>query len=171
MKEFELSGKLGSGLIATVDDEDLETVLKYKWYPMIRVGTTYARTGRVIGESHKSVLLHRLILGLTDPKIIVDHKDHNGLNCRKNNLRICTSSENNSNCFPQIGRSSKYKGVSWHKSTKKWIAKIRKDKKDIHLGVFEIEIHAAIAYDSAAKVLFGKYAYLNFQRAPFASYK
>ena len=94
--------------------------------------------------------------------MVVDHIDHNGLNNQKKNLRLATFTQNCQNQRRCSHGTSKYKGVHWHKSCKKWAAAIRCDNKTYHLGYFKDEIAAALAYDSAARRLHKDFAALNF---------
>lgn len=158
MKKIPLnkSGKGKQGLFALVDDEDFEKLNKHLWHPVIHPTkkTIYAATNHI-----KPNLMHRLILGLTNPKELGDHADHDGLNNQKYNLRKCTISQNNANRTPK--GKSKYLGVSWHLSGKKWNATIKKDNKTIYLGAFINEEEAAIAYNKKALELHGEFANLN----------
>lgn len=95
------------------------------------------------------------------PGFIVDHRDHEGLNNTRTNLRLATRSQNSCNNKKTRGRSSKYKGVSRDKRGY-WRAKIHFKGKHIFLGYFDNEIDAARAYDKAAKELHGEFAVLNF---------
>ncbi len=90
----------------------------------------------------------------------LDHKDGNKANIKISNLRLATYSQNNGNRKKSLGKSSVYKGVSKTKWNT-WKASIRKDKKGFHLGTFNNELEAAMAYDKAAKELFGEFAKLN----------
>lgn len=91
--------------------------------------------------------------------MLVDHWDGNGLNnCRKN-LRVCTKQQNNMNTKKRSNRSSKYKGV--HFRAGRWLAQIQVAGKKKHLGTFEEEADAALAYNFAATELFGPFARLN----------
>ncbi len=156
MKEI----KLTQGKLAIVDDEDYEYLNKYKW------GFHRTKTNNYAISSHRGIDLkmHRLILGLTKgDKKEVDHINRNGLDNRKENLRLCTRQQNCYNRQPQHGRTSKYKGVSWFAESKKWRALIMNNGILIHLGLFENEIDAVRVYDKAAKELFGEFAYLNFK--------
>lgn len=103
--------------------------------------------------------MHRLIMN-TPEGMLVDHINHDCLDNRKSNLRICTHAENARNKRPVIG-TSKYKGVYWDKTNKKWEAHIRKGKDVKYLGQFKCEKKAALAYNEKAKELFGEFAYLN----------
>ncbi len=103
--------------------------------------------------------MHRLILNLD--KELCDHKDGNGLNNQRNNIRAATKSQNNMN---KIGRgSSSYLGVYIHKkdAVKKWRAQIKVNDKKIHIGVFEREEDAALAYNKMAIKYHKEFANLN----------
>ena len=108
-----------------------------------------------------TLFLHRTILNPSKEKVI-DHIDHNGLNNRRENLRICTVTQNVANKRKGKG-SSNFKGVSWHKRDQMWIATIHQKRKQLHLGYFNDELEAAKAYDKAAKDLWGEFAKLNFE--------
>ena len=106
--------------------------------------------------------MHRLIAN-TPAHLFCDHINHDGLDNRRANIRNCTLKQNNANSRSAKNASSKYKGVSWNKLRKKWAAYIKKDYKQLYLGLFENEIEAAKAYDRKAAELFGKFAKLNFK--------
>ena len=105
--------------------------------------------------------MHRLIMNC--PKgLLVDHKNHDGLDNRKCNLRLCTNAENQYNQKPlQKKTSSQYRGINWQKRIGKWDVWIQLNGKSIFLGSFSNEIEAAKAYDKKAKELFGEFAHLN----------
>jgi hypothetical protein len=113
-------------------------------------------------EGGRNESLHRYIMG-TPPghNLVIDHADRNPLNNLRSNLRFATYAQNSYNRSGgnHKGSTSKYKGVS--KVGKKWRASISKDGKKIHLGYFNCERNAAIAYNHKAKELFGEFAYLN----------
>lgn len=98
--------------------------------------------------------MHRLILN-NPPR--VDHFNSDGLDNRRENIRACTASQNMFNRRKQAG-SSQFKGVSWYKRHGKWVAKLRCHGKDYFLGYFTDEKEAALAYQAAAKELFGEFA-------------
>jgi hypothetical protein len=105
------------------------------------------------------IYLHRFILGITDPKIRVDHQDGDGLNCRRSNIRVSTPSLNTANAGKRPG-SNPYKGVL--KRGSRWIARIKVNYTSRHLGTFDTPEEAARAYDRAAVETFGEFARLNF---------
>jgi hypothetical protein len=114
------------------------------------------------------VLLHRFIL-CAAPGTIIDHKNGNGLDCTRENLRFVTSSQNQHNSGRRVytgKRSSRFKGVHWHAETKKWVAQIMAARKYHYLGLFADEEDAARAYDAAATELHGNFARLNFPASP-----
>jgi hypothetical protein len=147
---------LTQGKVALVDDEDFELVSQWKWCVLRGKYTWYAVRGCADG---KSVLLHREILGLSAGMgDYVDHKDGDGLNNQRSNLRIATQSQNNANARNRLNVSSPYKGVCWDKARNVWMARIS----EIFLGRFSSEEDAARAYDEAAVERFGEYARTNF---------
>lgn len=111
----------------------------------------------------KKYKLHRVILGIDDPNIRIDHKDHDGLNCNYPNLRIASAAQNVYNSRPNTRNKSGYKGVSWDERLGKWKAGIRCQGRYHYLGLFPQNslLEAARAYDDAAKLLFGDFAFLN----------
>ena len=143
-KEYEEIGR------ALIDLEDVERCKQYKWY----LNPRYV-------DSKKSGHLSRFLLNVTDPKILVDHKYHNTLDNRKENLRTCTCVENNRNQKVRKTGTSKYKGVYWNKNNKKWQSSIKFNYVNYYLGVFTNEDEAALAYNNKAKELFGEFACLN----------
>jgi len=149
---------LNQGRYTIVDADDYEELSRYNWCAVKEGRTWYAYTLTI---DCKPLPMHRVITNA--PKgLVVDHKNHNGLNNRKPNLRLCTQRQNQRNRRPKRGSSSQYKGVSWHKEKKKFRAAIFYNGKNIHLGYFKDEVEAAKAYDKKAKELFGEFAYLNF---------
>ena len=150
-----------------VDDADYEDVSRWKWYALVKrhkngnVRTVYAV--RAIGRHGKQtkLWLHRYLLGLRDPSIECDHRDGNGLNNRRANIRIATHVQNNRNRRKCLHTSSRFKGVSWYRPACGWQVHITKGGKGKNLGCFANEIDAAMAYNIAATQHFGEYALLN----------
>jgi hypothetical protein len=131
-----------------IDDEDFDRVSKYKWYARkdSKTNTWYAmRNYRTYGV-HKTILLHRFI---TDaPKWFdVDHKDRNGLNNQKGNLDVCEHSKNMMNRSKQKNNKSGYKGVTYHKTNKRFQATITFNGKQKHLGYYNTALEASKAYE------------------------
>ena len=139
-----------------MDAEDYERVNRYKWCVCGKGNTIYAYRK----DHGKNVYLHQFLMK-PPPGKVVDHLDHNGLNDRKSNLRVCNRQQNMRNRGPVV-RSSRFKGVRFCKWNRKWYATLRHRGHTIKLGPFDHEIEAAKAYDRQAYELFGEYAYLNF---------
>lgn len=154
---------LTRGKFAQVDDEDYEYLMQFKWQCHRGHNTQYA-TGALYSKETKKqtyVAMHRLLLGLTNPKVHTDHIDRNGLNNQRSNLRVATPSQNCANVKKVNGKSSRYLGVRFRKDNLKWCAEIRKNSKGYRLGCFKTEKEAALAYNKAAKELHGEFANLN----------
>lgn len=163
MRTIPLGGALAAGRVALVDDEDYELVSRHSWCVWVRRqpgknSGPYAVTGIPAGGTFRNIRMHKLITGWPQ----TDHKDHDGLNNQRSNLRPATQSQNQGNQRPQAGRSSRYKGVGWLTGQRKWRAYIKIDGKSIHLGLFTSEEDAARAYDFAAIAAWGEFACLNF---------
>ena len=154
--------KLTQGMFAIVDNADYVELSKHKWHAYTYRGFWYAARRERLSKT-KSVIckMHRQILGLGygDPRQ-GDHINHITLDNRRNNIRICNNQQNQFNQTTRMG-TSKYKGVSWYSPYKKWRTQIMKDREQKHIGYFDQEKDAAIAYNIRAKELFGEFAYLN----------
>lgn len=152
---------LTQGKVATVDAADYELVSRFKWHARRDHNTWYAK--RNPDEQCSHAMMHRLILGITDPCIYLDHRDGDGLNNTRANLRITTNRQNQWNRRKRRGASSKFKGVYWGKRNGKWLAKIKVYGRVKWLGLFTDEAEAAKAYDTAAREFYGDFASLNFK--------
>ena len=104
--------------------------------------------------------MHRLILNASDD-IQVDHINHNGLDNRKGNLRLCSCSQNCMNRNTRSKTSSRFKGVVWRKKSQKWQSRIHIDGATKYLGAFFNEGDAAMAYNDAALKYHRDFACLN----------
>jgi hypothetical protein len=172
MKTFKPTGKrwpqmrelfVSPDYVAFVDDADYEKLAGHKWYAVRHrhggISTVYAYT-RPNGKYGKQVGMHSMLVPHSD------HRNHDGLDNQRHNLREATQSQNRMNTRKTVSpTSSQYKGVCWHKKALKWMAYIKINHKMKYLGLFVDEIEAAKAYDEAAKQIFGTFAYLNFQEA------
>lgn len=144
-----------------IDTEDWDKVKQYHWHINLNGNNFYVVTDICNIEGHSILRLHRLVLNLLDNKIEIDHKFHNTLDNRKENLRICTHKNNSRNVKRFKNNVSGYKGVYWRKDTKKWQVSIRYGNKLIHLGYFTDILEAAKKYNYAAIKYFGEFACLN----------
>jgi len=147
-------------MVALVDDEDFVELNEFKWYAL-KMRNNYYAVRSEYTFPRKTILMHRVILK-ADPTRQVDHKDHNGLNNQRENIRLCSSAQNQMNQRRQNNTSSQFKGVYWCKFSKKWAGQVRYQGKHIFLGRFGNEKTAAYAYDKKAKELFGEFAQSNF---------
>ncbi len=160
---------LSQGKFAIVDDEDYDWLSKYKWNLCGEEGRYYGkRSGPRNGKGNQTtIMLHREILGLSPgDSIYADHIDHDTLNCRKANLRICTASQNRMNTLKHThhkGRktTSDYKGVT-RSSGGKWSVTVSGQ----YVGLFDDQLHAAYAYDKKAREIHGQFAHCNFKDTP-----
>jgi hypothetical protein len=164
MKEILLSqqSKKNKGkYVALVDDEDYEYLNQFKWRAVKDYNTFYASRSIMVNGLRKDIKMHRLIMNVSDPKILIDHFYGNGINNQRYNLRICDNKQNQQNANPQTNNKSKYKGVSFNKIKNKWRARITVDKKTISLGYFREEREAAHVYNENCLKYFGSYANPN----------
>lgn len=152
--------QLKSGHVITVDRGDLDLVEPYNWYAHERFYSVYARSSVRISGKRVAVLMHRLILN-PPPDVRVDHRDNNGLNNRRANLRLCTQSQNAANRHNLTTNTSHYRGVTFHKRVGKWQAAVKVNGRNFYLGLFHDPWDAACAYNRAAQEAFGEFARLN----------
>lgn len=153
---------LTQGLYAMVDDCDFERISAVRWSAM--KGTTTFYAGREDMASRTTILMHRVVLGLSPSgrklgAIWVDHRDGNGLNNCRRNLRLATQAQNRQNSRPRKDGRLGLKGVSQEGNS--FRARIYRDGITYELGKFSTAAGAASAYNTAARKLFGEYARLN----------
>lgn len=149
------------GKVVVIDEEDLDIVRHISWCPKKDREGWYARG--VIPETKRRVYMHRLILGITDPNTEVDHRDGNGLNNQRANLRQATRTQNARNKGKHKVKQSRFKGCYQRNDRRNrlWRSTICVNGKSKQLGYFTTEEEAARAYNEAAKQYFGEFARLN----------
>ena len=174
MVRIPLSGKRGAGLAALVDDDDVATVSRHRWYlnRTTRAGRDngpYAQASVWVNGANRTILMHCLIMGRRG----IDHANGDGLDNRRANLRVATQAQNGANTGKRTRNnrgaapSSPYKGVYWQRRKPPrrghWVAKIGTGNgRQRYLGSFASQEAAARAYDTAAAEAFGEIARLNF---------
>lgn len=179
---------LTKGHVALVDDADYARLSRHSWYAHRARGCIYAaRSVRTKWHGHlahdssapgRSVVstrsngiatrfLHHVVLGIVrlKPGYVVDHANHNTLDCRRANLRICTVAQNNARQRPRPSKTSRYKGVTYQRGRNGFRsgfrASITHNGKRHHLGLFKHELAAVLAYNLAAIKHRGLMAFLN----------
>jgi hypothetical protein len=164
MRTVPLVGARAAGRAALVDDEDYELVSGYRWYanqkpatPTRRAWGPYASTDlrRVPGGRYITTPMHKLITGYA----LTDHRNGDGLDNRRANLREATPGGNVWNSRPRISSASQYKGVIWNGRHRKWEAQITVGRRLRRLGLYASELDAAAAYAAASLELQGEFAY------------
>lgn len=153
---------LSQGKFALVSNVDAPRVLAHKWSHQ---GGNYAcRSFYVVLPDGRKVrrkeLLHRFVMRAT-PDQEIDHKDGNGLNCMRSNLRRATRAQNVANTGPRKGSKCRYKGVYYRPDRDTWSAEITVNGKHKRLGCYKTPEAAAFAYDLHAYAAWGEFAYLN----------
>lgn len=157
MKVLELT----RGCVAILDDEDFERVAQYRWQ-VNKYGYAIRRSEAVDGK-RVPMLMHRIILGVTDKNIHVDHANKNKLDNRRCNLRLATRGQNRANSGKNRNNKSGFKGVYIDKRRKKnqFSAQIRGNGSIKWLGYFPTPQEAHAAYCKAATIEFGEFARFN----------
>jgi hypothetical protein len=151
---------LSRGLVTIVDEADYErVVIAGNWYAQPHRLTAYAARNVPVGNDRKTLMLHRFITGWP----LVDHRNGDGLDNRRENLRPATNAQNGANQRASSRNTSGYKGVIRHRH--RWAAQIVPGGRRFWLGTFDTPEAAARAYDAAALDHFGDFARLNFPTA------
>lgn len=151
---------LTQGLFAIVDEEDFDQLNLYKWYASKRSNGGYVamRDERKRGVYHRHIYMHREIMK-TPSDQMTDHRNGDGLNNQKCNLRNCSRKENQRNKRRMSSlNSSGVRGIFWEKSCNRWRAQISIDNKNKHLGVFKSKEDAQAVYIEASKSIYGEFS-------------
>ena len=150
MKEI----KLTQGKVALVDDEDDPVLSRLRWYSRNRGNNWYV----ISHPCYKGypIQMHSLLINCPLGSH-TDHKDCNGLNNQKSNLRIVSNQQNQWNGRRHKNCKSKYKGVHWHSARRKW----QIDCGGRYFGLYTDEEEAARLYNEIARDMYGEYARLN----------
>jgi hypothetical protein len=157
---------LPCGRTAIIDAADVERCRALLWRSRPAKHTIYACATVTRGEVKTTIGLAPFVLGISDPKREVDHRDHDGLNNRRGNLRRCTRSQNimNSKNRKHGYIVSRFRGVHFNHTKKNpWSARINVRGRRYHLGAYPSERKAALAYDAAARKRCGEFATVNFR--------
>jgi len=158
---------VGHGLKTIVDKADYDLIKDYTWFAAKNTDKIrYAQTNIKKDGKYTIIHLHWLILSDIPIGMVRDHINGDGLDNRRDNLRICKPKHNSRNQKRHRDAvHSKYKGVTYNGQSNRrrpWVSRIIVDYKQIYLGYYETELEAAKAYDVGAKRYFGEYARLNF---------
>jgi hypothetical protein len=149
--------QLSNGTEVVVDVDDLWRLQGRAWHlaANVRVATTERQ-----GDKRRTIYLARVIAEVTDPHMVVDHINHNPLDNRKENLRICEQKQNTYNRRIGSNNTSGFLGVTKYKD--RWRARVGKNGLHKVAGTFETAEEAARARDALARQLYGAFASLNF---------
>lgn len=161
---------LTHGQVALVDDEDYDLLTIHKWSALKaqrqnRVNFYAVRTVTADGQQD-CIYMHRVVIGAADGQK-VDHKNGNGCDNQKSNLRFANSSQNVANQIALLrANKSGYRGVYWAAYAKRWRAQLGGHGARVHLGYFDDPLAAARAYDRAAVAVWGEFARPNLSEVP-----
>lgn len=158
--EILIVGGKRDGLRFKIDLEDVERCKKFKWYTLVSTNKKTYTITYLISKKPDCILLHRFIMGATGDEV-VDHINGDTLDNRKCNLRVVTVQQNVMNHKHHNSRTkSGHRGVFWYHAHgfNKWVAKIQKDGKRIHIGYFDELQDAIDARLKAEEEYFGEFA-------------
>jgi hypothetical protein len=155
--DLDLHDRAGIVVGRTVVDDSETWTLRFSWSRHNLNGYVYASRG----EKGQTRLLHRELLGVTDPLILVDHINGDTLDNRRGNLRVVTRSQNAFNAKVHRDNKTGFKGVYFDKQTGLYRAQIMAEGKRVSLGRYATPEEAAEAYDKACRELHGEHAKPN----------
>ena len=148
--------KLTQGKFTIIDSEDYKYLNQFKWQ-IDKDDYAVRKASRKFGKPRKTFRMAREIMKFPKNKE-VDHKNHDKLDNRKTNLRICTHAQNQMNRNLQKNNTSGFSGILWSSQKNKWIAQIHKNNKKIHLGSFKKIESAILTRKNAEKLYYGNFA-------------
>lgn len=150
--------RLTRGKVAVIDDDDFTKVNQHKWHCN---NHGYAMSWFRTSDGKRSLVsMHRFILS-TPKGLLTDHINLDKLDNRKENLRVCTATQNECNKDLSKRNKSGYKGVSFDSRTGKWRVAIKANGKFLRLGRHKNILDAAREYNENAIKFFGEFARLN----------
>ncbi len=154
--------KLTQGLETIFDLPDLMLVAPHRWCAHKNHRNIYPATNISLpGGKRRLIYMHKLLIS-GGRAVHIDHANLNGLDNRRENLRLCSQNENLRNRRLNTKSKSGFKGVSWHSGCRKYEANIRINGRQTRIGYFSDPIEAAHAYDDAARIHYGEFASINF---------
>lgn len=147
--------------LACVDTADWDRISPYCWWAKeshkAGAQTLYYACSDI---SRRKIRLHKFLIE-PNSKESIDHKDNNGLNNSRENLRICTHSQNMANARRRYNVNNRYRGVSYDKARNQWAARLNMNNSIVFRKRFDTELEAAQAYNEQALIYFGEFARLN----------
>ncbi len=147
---------LTKGHEAIIDAGDVDLVAAWNWIASERQSRVYAVRGDYSTGKRLNVYMHRVIASAIKG-LDVDHRDANGLNNRRHNLRLATRQQNQFNQRTHFDNKAGLKGVHWHKRDRRWCAQIQINRKVKHLGYYTTPQEAYAAYCKASAELHGEF--------------
>ena len=158
MKLIQINSRKYKNIYTKVDDSDYEWLNQWKWGLLNGNGWIYICRRPTINKKQIAIFMANEIMKPYH-EMVIDHKNHDTFDNRKENLRICSRSENQRNAILSKNNTSGITGVSWVKPLKKWSAQINIYNKHIHLGVFKCKLQAQTTRKNAEQKYFGEFAY------------
>jgi len=153
---------LGEGKWTILDQKDYYRLNNFKWIVYGNGTNLYAVRHEIIDPNKtRTVYMHREIMN-PPPDRLVDHRNCDGLDNRRENLRFATRAQNVLNRRKKKNATSRFLGVYFNKEKSTWDSQIMHQGKRRWVGRFDSEIDAARAYDAAARKYHGEFARLNF---------
>lgn len=152
---------LTRGKVTIVDAADYDWLSRWNWSARKAKGRMwYAGRNVQFEDGRTTIYMHQILLPCSDGKR-ADHKDRDGLNNRRSNLRPSTMTQNQGNVDIRANNTSGFRGVFWDKQHRKWRTNIVINGKRKHIGLFVDKTAAASAYNEQASHYFGEFARLN----------